>query len=75
MVAQSKRESSQVEVAMPIQVAGLGLLILFAGTFGGRWALLAAGLVLLFLGWSLSGVRLTLTLPAASAGQPAPDGR
>ena len=74
MVTQSKRESSQVEVAMPIQVAGFGLLILFAGTFGGRWALLAAGLVLLFIGYTLSGVRLTLTLPSTAAAT-APDGR
>jgi hypothetical protein len=77
MVTKSERESSaQVELSMPIQVAGFGLLILFAGTFGGRWALLVAGLVLLFLGYVLSGVSVKLQLPAAAgAGEPAPDGR
>lgn len=69
MVTESKREASAVEVAMPIQCLGLGLLILFAGTFGGRWAILAAGLVLLFVGFVLSGVTVAVQLPSSASGR------
>jgi hypothetical protein len=41
----------------------MGLLVLFAGTFGFRWALLAAALVLLFVGFVLSGVKVSVRLP------------
>lgn len=58
---------TRVDVALPIQVAGLALLIMFAGTFGGRWAMLAGAVVLLFVGFALSGVRVTIRL-----GTPAP---
>lgn len=70
-----ERETSQVEVAMPIQILGLGLLVLFAGTFGGRWAIGTAGLVLLFLGFVLSGATISVRLPAPAGPGPAPDGR
>lgn len=58
---------------MPIQFAGLAFLVMFAGTFGARWAVLAAGLVLLFIGFALSGVRITLALPSAAADRPGSD--
>lgn len=75
MAPVEKRESSQVEIAMPIQLLGFGLLIIFAGTFGGRWALLAAGLVLLFIGFVLSGVKISITMPSARpVGQHGPAG-
>jgi len=76
MTAETKREQSQVEVSMPIQLAGFGLLILFAGTFGGRWALLAGGLVLLFIGFVLSGatIRVSMPAPRPSSAPQAPSG-
>jgi hypothetical protein len=77
MAEETKREQSQVEVSMPIQLAGFGLLILFAGTFGGRWAVLAGALVLLFVGFVLSGVKVSVSLPAArpaGTGPASPDG-
>jgi hypothetical protein len=69
MAPESKREVSQVEVSLPIQLAGFGLLILFAGTFGGRWAILAGALVLLFIGFVLSGITISVRMPSV---QPAP---
>lgn len=61
-----------MEIATPLQFAGLAMLVLFAGTFGYRWAILAAALVLLFIGWALSGVRVRLTSagPAATVDGP-----
>lgn len=73
MTTDQKREASQVEMSMPIQLVGFGLLILFAGTFGMRWALLAGGLVLLFIGFVLSGVKITVAMPSERA-HVAPDG-
>lgn len=60
--------SQVVDVALLVQLAGFALLILFASTFGVRWALLASSLVLLFLGWVLSGVTVTVALPARPDG-------
>jgi hypothetical protein len=74
MSAPTERETSQVEVAMPIQILGLGLLVLFAGTFGGRWAIGTAGVVLLFLGFVLSGATISVRMPAGPDRAPA-DGR
>jgi hypothetical protein len=34
-------------------LAAMGLLVAFAGTFGARWALLAAGFVLIVLGMAV----------------------
>lgn len=58
-----------MDVATPLQLAGLALLVLFAGTFGLRWAILAAALVLLFAGWVLSGVPVNVRVPGR---RPAP---
>lgn len=74
MTAKTERESSQVEVAIPIQILGLGLLVLFAGTFGARWAILAAGLVLLLVGFVLSGATISVRMPAAAGPAGAEDG-
>ncbi len=52
-----------MEISIPIQLTGLGLLVAFAGSFGFRWALLAAALVLLFLGFVLSGATIALQIP------------
>lgn len=60
---QAPRQVS-IEIALPVQVAGLVLLVLFAGTFGLRWAVLALAVELLFVGWVFSGARITVDLPA-----------
>ncbi|GAB6902496.1 hypothetical protein [Kineosporia succinea] len=51
-----------MEFSTPLQVLGLALLVMFAATFGARWALLAGACVALFLSLALSGVRLQLRL-------------
>lgn len=60
-----------LDVSLPLEVLGLVLLVLFAGTFGMRWAVLALALIALFVGTVLSGVRITVQLPGrAAAGAP-----
>lgn len=56
-----------MEVSIPIQLAGLTLLVAFAASFGARWGVLAAALVLLFIGFVLSGVTVTLRRPPRPA--------
>lgn len=60
-----------MEISHPIQLAGLALLIVFAATFGARWAVLAAALVLLFIGFLLSGVKVSVQIPRRVAKTPA----
>jgi hypothetical protein len=40
------------------EVAGMSLLVVFAGTFGARWAYLAAAVCLLIVGLALDGTKI-----------------